>query len=70
MNKIRVYKILKPNTIVGLDKEIKIRDVPFSVNKNVIEILEYVSSWDYIRIVFESEPIENIEVKCVYNDKN
>ena len=70
MNKIRVYKILKPNTIVGFDKEIKIRDLPFSVNKNVIEILEHVNTWDYIRVVFESNPIENIKVKCVYNDKN
>lgn len=67
MSQIQVYKILKPNTIIGISKELKIRDLPFVINGNEIEILEYVNSWDTIRVIVPAELIQNFTVKCVLN---
>lgn len=67
MSQIQVYKILKPNTIIGISKELKIRDLPFVRNGNEIEILEYVNSWDNIRVIVPAELMQNFTVKCVLN---
>jgi len=63
MDDIKVYKIMKPNTIIGISKEIKIRDLPFTINGHTIEILEYVNSWDNIRIKCPCS-YKNIIIKC------
>lgn len=67
MSQIQVYKILKPNTIIGISKELKIRDLPFVINGNEIEILEYIKVTDYIRVIIPPEElIKNITIKIKY----
>lgn len=60
---IQVFTVLEPNTILGIDKEIKLRDVPFIVRDSTIEILDYINPCENIKIINISSNINNIVYK-------
>lgn len=40
MNNIKVFTVLKPNTLKGVSEEIKLRCLLFTVDDNIIDVLE------------------------------